>query len=541
MELRNTRWIYIGLALGWLLFSAWQYRVHQETRVALRDGLYDRAEDISRSIAVVIRADGRFNAVPQRRLEAALQELTTSTNLESVSLRDATGAVTAQAGPEPSVPLETVTEEQAFWLPKSAVFVNLVALGPALEGPLPEDGQGFRGRRKRDARGRGDQGPWRDHPWSWPLPPEVSDWLASREDGATLQAEDVDGILRILPGHLKARGTREKLYELLVGKPVTEESFEAIRSFFLREMSGRSRRSGGAGRGEEGGLVDKRGIHAFVVEVPATEVYAAETRDWQTRVLLVGLVGVVALGMTALLYSLRQRAALGMRLARSEALTTHLEELNTAAAGLVHETKNPLNLIRGLAQMLEQERAESGSGRGTATQIMEEADRVAGRLNQFLDYSRPLAPAQAAVSLGDLLTDLTSLLDGDREEKDITIEFDTGDIDGVRADGAMLRQVLFNLLLNAIEAVPEGGHIHIVVDFLDRAHAWLEVRDDGPGVDPSLMDSLFQPYVTGTATGTGLGLTVVRQIALAHGWTVEYVPREGGGSIFRLSGLEIIR
>lgn len=539
MELRNTRWIYVGLTLCWLLFSAWQYRVHQEARATLRNGLYDRAEDISRSIAVVIRADGRFSAVPQRRLEAALQELTTSTNLESVSLRDATGAVTAHAGPEPSVSLESVTEEQAFWLSETAVFVNLVALGPALEGPLPAEGPGFRGRRRADGRGRGERGPWRDHPWSWPIPHELREALEHVERGKVLDSEDVGALLRTVPGQLRERGVTNRFTELLTGKTVNEDTLQEVHAFFMREMTGRSWRGGG--RGEEGALVDKRGIHAFVVEVPAREVYAAERRDRQTRLLLVGLSGVIALGMATLLYSLRQRATLGVRLARSEAMTTHLEELNTAAAGLVHETKNPLNVIRGLAQMLAQERGASGEGGNTATQIMEEADRVAGRLNQFLDYSRPLAPTLTTVETESLVADLASVLECDREEKHIDLQIDMGGIISVRADQDMLRQVLFNLLLNAIEAVSEGGRIEIVLGPAERNLAWLEVRDDGPGVHATLEDSLFQPYVTGTATGTGLGLTVVRQIALAHGWTVTYSPRDQGGSLFRVSGLELMK
>ena len=144
----------------------------------------------------------------------------------------------------------------------------------------------------------------------------------------------------------------------------------------------------------------------------------------------------------------------------------------------------------------------------------------------------------AAVPAEQILNDVLSVLECDREEKEITFTLSVGGIQTVRADADMFRQVLFNLLLNAIEAVPQNGHIEISLTRTGPQTAQLDLSDDGPGVAEPLRDTLFQPYVTGTASGTGLGLTIVRQIALAHGWTISFHPRTGGGTVFRLSGLE---
>ena len=138
-----------------------------------------------------------------------------------------------------------------------------------------------------------------------------------------------------------------------------------------------------------------------------------------------------------------------------------------------------------------------------------------------------------------VVEDVIRTLESDREEKQVGIVYSGPDLT-IEADESLLRQVVFNLLLNAVHAVGEGGRIEAVVERLSRAEARLEIRDDGPGVPEDAVHEIFRPYFTTSKQGTGLGLTVVRQIALAQQWEIEYTPGDDGGAVFRVSGLRIL-
>jgi signal transduction histidine kinase len=555
MERKFVRWIYVLLAVATLAMAAWQYAAHQQARLALREDLLDRAEDISRAIAVVIRAESRFDGVPQQRVEAILEELTASTDLLSVSVRGASGDVTAQAGPALPFALEEVSRQQAYWLSDSAVFVNLVALGA---GAGKSTRREWRGGGDRDSRfknggpGRGGA-PDKDsghsaldrlirHDVRRLLPPEIHDQIRAHMNGEPLTDTDVGDIISQFPPHVMSDAVATTVSDALVGKVLTEALLSDLQLVLRHNKSDGPRRGRRGPRwmdGDHARLLGMRGVHTFVLEVPALETYAAVRNDLRMRLLIVSMALAVSLVLVYLLWTLKRSANLHVRLAQSEALTSHLAELNTAAAGLVHETKNPLNLIRGQAQMLDRESVLGAGERETARRIIEEADRVAGRLNQFLDYSKPLAPELGRVDFEGLVKDVFALLECDREEKQISFDFSTDGVDAIRADGALLRQVIFNLLINAVEAVGSQGRVEVILTRDGGDTARIDVRDNGHGVDESLRETLFQPYVTGTERGTGLGLTIVRQIALAHGWSVTCRNNKNGGATFQISQLEV--
>jgi signal transduction histidine kinase len=103
----------------------------------------------------------------------------------------------------------------------------------------------------------------------------------------------------------------------------------------------------------------------------------------------------------------------------------------------------------------------------------------------------------------------------------------------------MLRQALFKLLLNATQAVPPGGEIQVTAA-RNGSEATLEVSDNGPGVPAGRRAEIFKPYFTTNEKGTGLGLAVVQQIVLAHGWEIECLPNEPGGAVFRITHLKLV-
>jgi two-component system sensor histidine kinase HydH len=123
------------------------------------------------------------------------------------------------------------------------------------------------------------------------------------------------------------------------------------------------------------------------------------------------------------------------------------------------------------------------------------------------------------------------------DAEDRTIDLSATGEATVRADAGMLRQVLFNLTMNALQAVPEGGRVQVCIVAGGNGTVDIEVIDNGPGVPADQREEVFRPYFTTAADGTGLGLAVVRQIVSAHGWSVRCVAAPGGGACFRVAGI----
>jgi signal transduction histidine kinase len=244
-----------------------------------------------------------------------------------------------------------------------------------------------------------------------------------------------------------------------------------------------------------------------------------------------------------------------------EAESRHLRELNQAAAGLAHETRNPLGLIRGWAQRLAEASAgKGGEGKGVGTllceapegpfrqkgpdpsvadpfsvaqSLVEECDRVTSRINQFLSFARPHEPKIESIDAVNVVEELAVLLEPDRDAKQLTLQRSLAATCGpIAADREMFRQALFNLIQNAVQWSPEGGTVEIVLQRGRAGRHRIEVADRGPGVPADAVSRLFSPYFTTRPKGTGLGLALVRRIAAAHGWEVGYTPRLGGGAIF---------
>jgi two-component system, NtrC family, sensor histidine kinase HydH len=232
-------------------------------------------------------------------------------------------------------------------------------------------------------------------------------------------------------------------------------------------------------------------------------------------------------------------AELQLRLVRASELTTHLREMNLAAAGLAHETRNPLNIIRGLAQMIAKQSGIPGDTQVQSNAIVNEVDKVTAQLNEFINYSRPRELRRTALALPFAIGEVVRALNYDIEEKKIRLEVRAEPV-SIEDDEQLLRQALFNLLMNAVQAVDASGEIIVVAGRRNGGEGFIEIRDNGPGVPAELRKEIFKPYVTTHQRGTGLGLAVVQQIMLAHGWGIECLPNEPKGAIFRITHLKLV-
>lgn len=253
----------------------------------------------------------------------------------------------------------------------------------------------------------------------------------------------------------------------------------------------------------------------------------------------VAVAGAVVVVCVALAWwaSVRLVAARGRaRLLETEA--RHLRELSQAAAGLAHDTRNPLGLIRGWAQQLA--RAEVGpEARQEHTHaVIEECDRLTARINQFLAFARTSRLHPEPVDLRALVGELRHIIQPDMEAKQLDLKTSLpGRLGKIQADRELLRQALFNLLQNAVQFSPARGTIEVAVVPGENGAWRIEVADRGPGVAEKDVENLFIPYFTKRPDGTGLGLAIVRRIALQHGWQARYRPRPGGGAVFSLDGI----
>jgi len=286
-------------------------------------------------------------------------------------------------------------------------------------------------------------------------------------------------------------------------------------------------------------FIARRELHGLVLTMSTENFQTVCIRDLWLRFIIVFFAGISAVGVGLSWRNTTKTSELQIRLIRASELNSHLKEMNLAAAGLAHETRNPLNIIRGMAQMLSKEAGAPTEIRDKARAIVDETDKVTVQLNEFINYSRPREVRRTRLALNSAIGELMRALSHDIDEKKIKLET-RGDLISIEADEQLLRQVLFNLLLNSIQAVAGEGEIQVVTGRQNASEAFLEIRDNGPGVTPERRKEIFKPYFTTHQKGTGLGLAVVQQIVLAHGWEIECLPNDPKGAVFRITHLKLV-
>ncbi len=218
-----------------------------------------------------------------------------------------------------------------------------------------------------------------------------------------------------------------------------------------------------------------------------------------------------------------------------------LAALGEMAAGLAHEIRNPLGSIKASAQYLS-ETSDQPEGRGEFLDIIvDEVDRLNRVVSSFLDYARPAHTDPEPIDVNATVQLTLQFLRPECDSADVGLHVTMDpELPKVRIDIEHLRQVLINLVQNAMQAMTSGGDIYVETRIQDRfrigagARPWvhLSVRDTGPGIAPGLLANLFVPFVTTKQQGTGLGLAISQRIVSEIGGRIDVRSRQGVGTTF---------
>jgi two-component system, cell cycle sensor histidine kinase and response regulator CckA len=232
---------------------------------------------------------------------------------------------------------------------------------------------------------------------------------------------------------------------------------------------------------------------------------------------------------------------------RRLASAQRLESIGTLAGGVAHDFNNLLTVIECIASVLitDEPSLERRRDLQRITEVSERAAQLTRGLLGFAGRGRHRAERTSLNAVVGSLSDLIGRTIGQRYEFSIALEARGSDVEG---DASQIEQVLMNLVINARDAMPDGGRLSIRTrELLLDAHAAaaaglastgryvvLEVSDSGSGVDPSIRDRIFEPYFTTKGSGSGLGLATVYGIVNGHGGAIEVLDRPGGGALFRV-------
>lgn len=210
--------------------------------------------------------------------------------------------------------------------------------------------------------------------------------------------------------------------------------------------------------------------------------------------------------------------------------------LGRLAAGLAHEIRNPLGSIAGCIQLLKTVPDLSEEDRKLCDIIQREAARLNDLVTDMVDLSRPRKPLLANVDIANLAREVVALSSGSgRGVSDVAVRYEGLERAEVRADGAQLRQLVWNLVRNAVQASRPADEVVVATRRDEAGAVELSVSDRGPGIDATAHERLFDAFFTTRSQGTGVGLAVVKRIADEHGFPIEVESSAGEGATFRVT------
>jgi nitrogen-specific signal transduction histidine kinase len=229
-----------------------------------------------------------------------------------------------------------------------------------------------------------------------------------------------------------------------------------------------------------------------------------------------------------------------------------MASLGILSSGIAHEIRNPLAGIKAMAQTLEEELENETHLVEYVARILRQVNRLEGLLKTFFTYAKPQRPNPKPCQIENIIREVLPLFERKlKEEKIKVVQNYTPDLHEIFVDSSQIEQVLFNLIINSIQAMKEDGILKIIARNADNRLPTIDRRlrspgllsdnfieiaisDNGAGIPPDIKENIFNPFFTTKANGTGLGLSIVYQIVREHGGQVDVDSNAGKGTKFSI-------
>ncbi len=269
---------------------------------------------------------------------------------------------------------------------------------------------------------------------------------------------------------------------------------------------------------------DYREIYRFQILVIVTSIIVMGT-------LFVVLFFIVKRGESIIDRRTLERIRLRERLDRAK----HLSSLGEMTAGISHEIRNPLGIIMSSAALLRKKTNGSEKSNAIANIIVEEAERLNNLIADFLNFAKPMRLNLQPCQLNEIIEKNISFLSAEIRNLGFTITKQYNEpLSTIMADATTLYQAFLNVLINAMQAMPDGGEINIHINTVDET-VLIEFEDEGQGITEEIGEKIWNPFFTTKEKGTGLGLGIVKNIIESHNGTIQITNRTSGGARVEIS------
>jgi len=218
-----------------------------------------------------------------------------------------------------------------------------------------------------------------------------------------------------------------------------------------------------------------------------------------------------------------------------------LAAVGKMAAGIAHEIRNPLASISGSIEILKDDPGSSPQNQQLMGIVLREVNQLNSLIADFLLFARPISPGKEKIHLNRLIEEILQMFThGPDFNQRIRLETQFQDELHIQGDPHQIRQVFWNLFINAAQAMPEGGTLRVELRKNSfppaisggRVHGEISVIDSGTGIGAEDLEKIFDPFFTTKERGTGLGLSIVHSIVEGYGGKVTVQSRKGKGSVF---------
>ncbi len=232
---------------------------------------------------------------------------------------------------------------------------------------------------------------------------------------------------------------------------------------------------------------------------------------------------------------LREERALEEKLREAE----HLSGIAQLAKSIAHEIRNPLNFISLSIDHLKKKYIPQGDEEkekfeSLITSIKHEIQRLNKLVGDFLDYGKPLRLSLQDADIGILIHEVLELVWAKAEKDGIKIHYQNGELPNISVDPELIKSCIFNVVLNAFQAMPDGGDLTVLTR-TSNGKAHIIIEDTGVGVSKENLQKLFDPFFSTKSTGLGLGLAMTKRVVEEHGGKVDFQSAEGKGSTITIS------